>query len=150
MKGSGSHTEYVVSENDVACVFRSVNVTKCGGPDGLKGWIFKHCALQLSSNYAFMFNWSIREYLVPPKWKTSELTPVPKKSAAKELNDLKPIALTSIVTKCLEKLLVRKIKKCFSVLQDPIYTNISIRLKAIVGYYLSISPQLLTPFIHTF
>ena len=65
MRGSESHNEYVVSENDVACVFRSMNVRKCGGPDGLKGWIFKHCALQLSSIYAFMFNWSIREHLVP-------------------------------------------------------------------------------------
>ena len=119
MKGSGSHNEYVVSENDVSCVFRSVNVTKCGGPDGLKGWIFKHCALQLSSIHAFMFNWSIREHLVPPIWKTSELITVPKKSAVKELNDLRPVALTSTVTKCLEKLIARKIKKCFSVLQDP-------------------------------
>ena len=51
MKGLGSHTEYVVSENDVSCVFRRVNVRKCGGSDGLKGWIFKHCALQLSSIY---------------------------------------------------------------------------------------------------
>ena len=119
MKGSGSHNGYVVSENDVACVFRSVNVRKCGGPDGLKGWIFKHCALQLSSIYAFMFNWSIREHLVPHIWKTSELIPVPKKSAVKELNDLRPVALTSIVTQCLEKLIAREIKKCFSVPQDP-------------------------------
>ncbi|KAK3759021.1 hypothetical protein RRG08_016527 [Elysia crispata] len=37
MEGSGSHNESVVSENDVSCVFRSVNVRKCGGPDGLKG-----------------------------------------------------------------------------------------------------------------
>ena len=44
---------------------------------------------------------------------------MPKKSAVKELNDLRPVALTSIVTKCLEKLLAREIKKCFSVLQDP-------------------------------
>ena len=114
-----SHNECFVSENDVACVFRSVNVRKCGGPDGLKGWIFKHRALQLSSIYAFMFNWFIREHLVPLIWKTSELIPVPKKSAVKELNDLRPVALISIVTKCLEKLIARKIKKCFSVLQDP-------------------------------
>ena len=118
MKGSGSHNEYVVSENDVACVFRSVNVRKCGGPDGLKVWIFKHCTLQLSSIYAFMFNWSTREHLVLPIWKTSELIPVPKKSAAKELNDLRPVALTSFATKCLEKLKSREIKKCFSVIQD--------------------------------
>ena len=66
-----------------------------------------------------MFNWSIREHLVPPIWKTSKLKPVPKKFAVKELNDLRPVALTSIVTKCLEKLIAREIKKGFSVLQDP-------------------------------
>ena len=57
---------------------------------------------------------------MPPIWKTSEIIPVPKKSAVKELNDLRPVALTSFVTKCLEKLIVREIKKCFSVLQDPL------------------------------
>ena len=44
---------------------------------------------------------------------------MPKKSAVKELNDLRPVALTSIVTKSLEKLIAREIKKGFSVLQDP-------------------------------
>ena len=44
---------------------------------------------------------------------------MPKKSAVKELNDRRPVALTSIATKCLEKLIAREIKKCFSVLQDP-------------------------------
>ena len=58
-----------------------------------------------------MFNWSIREHLVPPIWKTSELITVPKKSAVKELNDLRPVALTSIVTKCFEKLIAREVKK---------------------------------------
>ena len=88
--------------------------------------------------------------------------------AVKELNDLRPVALTSTVTKCLEKLIAREIKNCFSVPQDPMqfayrenrnvedaivykmYTNISIRIKTIAGYYLSISPQLLTPSNHTF
>ena len=65
-----------------------------------------------------MYNWSIAAHTLPPIWKTAEVVPVPKKANIKELNDLRPVALTPIVTKCLEKLCVREIKKCSSPVQD--------------------------------
>ncbi|GFS00340.1 Non-LTR (Long terminal repeat) retrotransposon and domain-containing protein [Elysia marginata] len=42
--GPGPHDEYIVSEDEVACVSRKVNERKSSGPYGLKGWILKHCS----------------------------------------------------------------------------------------------------------
>ncbi|GFR65666.1 hypothetical protein ElyMa_005537100 [Elysia marginata] len=120
LNGPGPHDEYIVSEDEIACVFRKVDERKSSGPDGLKGWILNHCSDELKSIYAALFNMSIAEHKLPPAWKTSEIIPVPKKSQVKELNDLRPVALTSIVTKCFEKIIVKEVKRCFSVFQDPL------------------------------
>ena len=119
MCDSDPQEEFVVSEREVECVFRKVHERRACGPDGLKAWIFKHCSVQLSYIYSVLFNLSLRESLLPPIWKTSEIIPVPKKPQVKELNDLRPVALTSIVTKCLEKIISKEIKKCSGSTQDP-------------------------------
>ena len=111
MKECEDHEEFVVSAEDVERVFAGVNKRKACGPDGMKGFVLKHCASQLSSIFTFIFNLSIKEHTLPTIWKTSEIIPVPKKANVKELNDLRPVALTPIVTKCLEKLILIEIKK---------------------------------------
>ena len=75
------------------------------------------CSAQL--HYSVLFNLSLRESWLPPIWKTSEIIPVPKKPQVKELNDLRPVALTSIVTKSLEKIISKETKKCSGSTQDP-------------------------------
>ena len=119
MYDSDPQEEFVVSEREVECVFRKVLERRACGPDGLKAWIFKHCSVQLSYIYSVLFNLPLRESLLPPIWKTSEIIPVPKKPQVKELNDLRPVALTSIVTKCLERIISKEIKKCSGSTQDP-------------------------------
>ena len=109
MKECEDHEEFVVSAEDVERVFAGVNKRKACGPDGMKGFVLKHCASQLSSIFTFIFNLSIKEHTLPTIWKTSEIIPVPKKANVKELNDLRPVALTPIVTKCLEKLILIEI-----------------------------------------
>ena len=49
-----------------------------------------------------LFQDSLDHGIVPTIWKMSEIIPVPKTSFPKELNDLRPVTLTSIIMKCLE------------------------------------------------
>ncbi len=44
-------------------------------------------------------------------WKTSRVIPLPKKSGAEELGDFRPIALTPIIMKTLEKIVVKQLLK---------------------------------------
>ena len=107
-----------VSEKDVECEFKHVNARKACGPDGVTGKLLKTCSKQLSGIFTLIFNISLSEHILPLSWKTSEIVPVPKKPCVKELNDLRPVALTSIVCKCLERIVLKEIKKCCKVCQD--------------------------------
>ncbi|KAK1805550.1 hypothetical protein P4O66_019211 [Electrophorus voltai] len=50
------------------------------------------------------------ETAVPTCWKTSTITPVSKQSSAACLNDFRPVALTAMVMKCFEKLVLSHLK----------------------------------------
>ena len=63
-------------------------------------------------------NLSLSTHVVPHIWKCSEILPIPKRLIT-VLNDFRPVALTSVPMKCMEKLILLKIKTYFSPVQDP-------------------------------
>ena len=108
-----------MTEKDVKFIFKQVNVAKAPGPDKLSGAIVKHCAEQISAIFYFIFVKSWESHIVPTIWKTSTIIPVPKKSKIDSNNDLRPVALTSIVMKCFEKLVLRQILREVQADLDP-------------------------------
>lgn len=50
-----------------------------------------------------IFNTSLNQAIVPSRFKTAIITPVPKKSTITSLNDYRPVALTPITMKCFER-----------------------------------------------
>uniref|UniRef100_A0A8C9VFB8 Reverse transcriptase domain-containing protein n=1 Tax=Scleropages formosus TaxID=113540 RepID=A0A8C9VFB8_SCLFO len=94
-----------VSIADVARSFRRVNTRKAAGPDGIPGRVLRVCAVQLAGVFTDIFNLSLSHSVVPLCFKTSTIVPVPKQSKITCLNDWRPVALTSIVSKCLERLI---------------------------------------------
>ena len=67
------------------------------------------CAEELGFIYQHIFQRTIEEHTIPSIWKASIIVPFPKKSNPSVLNDYRPVALTSIAMKCLEKLVLRQI-----------------------------------------
>src|SRR4029434_6652115 len=57
-----------------------------------------------------IFNRSLALSHVPPCFKASTIIPVPKKTAVTCLNDYRPVALTPIPAKCLERLVMKHIR----------------------------------------
>ena len=109
----------IISQDDVLKVFTSLKPNKACGPDGLKGKLLKTFAEQLSFIYTCIFNISLNMHSIPTVWKTSKITPVPKSNSVKQMNDLRPIALTSIPMKCLEKLVLKHILPVCQPFLDP-------------------------------
>ena len=66
--------------------------------------LLRMCAGQLCGVFTEILNWSLRICQVPVAFKSSIVIPVPKRSPATSLNDYRPVALTSIVMKSLEKI----------------------------------------------
>ena len=58
------------------------------------------CADQLAQPFQRLFQLSIDTGVVPCLWRKSLIVPVPKNNKPRELNYLRPVALTSTVMKC--------------------------------------------------
>ena len=78
--------------------------TKVAGPDNLSGQLLKTCSDSLLYIIHDIFELSIPTYILyPTSWKVGEIVQVAKKDLPKLDNDLRPVTLTDILSKCLER-----------------------------------------------
>ncbi|KAI5097400.1 gastrula zinc finger protein XlCGF28.1-like [Silurus meridionalis] len=96
-----------------------VNPRKSAGPDNIPCRVLRECAEQLADVFTDIFNISLSSNFVPTCLKTTTIVPVPKKSTVSCLNDYRPVALTPIVMKCFERLVMRHIKTQLPPSLDP-------------------------------
>ncbi|KAK1788810.1 hypothetical protein P4O66_002619 [Electrophorus voltai] len=104
---------------DVRHTLRGVNPQKAAGSDIL-GRVLKECADQLADVLTDIFNISLSCTVVLTCFKTTTIAPVPKKPMVSCLIDYHPIALTSIIMKCFERLIMRHIKTQLPPFLDPL------------------------------
>ncbi|XP_077990622.1 uncharacterized protein LOC144444944 [Glandiceps talaboti] len=116
MSGSGA---FSVSDDDVRHIFAKLNVRKAAGPDEVSPRLLRACSSQLSCIFADIFNRSLSTSKVPSIFKKSIIIPVPKKATISQLNDYRPIALTSVVMKVFERLVLKVIKSSLPPSFDP-------------------------------
>ena len=112
--------DVVLSESEVRKVLSDVNPRKARGPDRVSGKVLKECSEQLCVVLTRLFQLLMNCHYVPISWRTSQITPVPKHARAKELNDFRPIALTSLVCKQLERLVCNNLTSSLSGRLDPL------------------------------
>jgi hypothetical protein len=83
---------------------------KAAGPDGVSPRVLRECADQLAPIFTGIFNQSLLQCAVPRCFKTSTIIPVPKKAKVSQLNDYRPVALTSVAMKVFERIVLSRIK----------------------------------------
>ncbi|CDQ96003.1 unnamed protein product, partial [Oncorhynchus mykiss] len=86
---------------DVSKTFKRVNPRKAAGPGGIPSRGLRACSDQLAGVFTDIFNQSLSQSAVPTCFKRATTVPVPKKA---KLNDYLPVALTSVIMKCFERL----------------------------------------------
>ncbi|KAI2663046.1 hypothetical protein H4Q32_002071 [Labeo rohita] len=109
-----------ICEGDVCKVFRKQKIRKAKGPEGVSPECLKACAVQLSSIFTLIFNRSLELCIAPSCFKCSIIILVPKKSKITGLNDYRPVALTSVVKKSFERLVLAYLKDITGPLLDPL------------------------------
>ncbi|KAI2643798.1 hypothetical protein H4Q32_029977 [Labeo rohita] len=109
-----------LSPADVRKTLSRVNPRKAAGPDNIPGRVLRDCAAQLTDVLTDIFNTSLSQAVVPTCLKSTSIIPVPKKSPVSCLNDYRPIALTPIMMKCFERLVMRNIKTSLPNTLDPL------------------------------
>uniref|UniRef100_A0A4W5L6E0 Reverse transcriptase domain-containing protein n=1 Tax=Hucho hucho TaxID=62062 RepID=A0A4W5L6E0_9TELE len=105
---------------NVRKTFKCVNPRKAAGPDGIPGRVLRACADQLAGVFTDIFNQSLSQSAVPTCFKRATIVPVPKKAKVTELNDYRPVALTSVIMKCFERLVKDHITSILPDTLDPL------------------------------
>ena len=91
--------------NRIMSILKSINVNKSPGPDDISGLVFKKCALSLANPLSILFNISFSIGQIPTDWKSANVVPVHKKGDKTKVENYRPISLTSLVVKVMERII---------------------------------------------
>ena len=108
-----------LSPDKVRSTLSRINARKASGPDNIPGRVLKDCAGELTDVFMDIFNISLSQAVVPTCLKATTIIPVPKKSSPSCFNDYRPVALTPILMKCFERLVMEHIKSTLPPNLDP-------------------------------
>jgi hypothetical protein len=113
-----SSNPVMVNVWEVKKQFQRIKTRSAAGPDNICGRLLKECHQVLAPVYTRLFQQSLDSGVIPRLWKTSTIVPVAKKPSPQVLNDYRPVALTSIPFKCLERIVLSRLKEATDLHQD--------------------------------
>ena len=99
-----------ISEYEIGLRLSQLKKT-ASGPDDIPYWAFKECAFELAPIITHIINISLKAGVVPGAWKKAYVSPVPKVKNPSEFSgyaDLRPISVTPILSRLVEKIVVKK------------------------------------------
>ena len=98
-----------VTSDIVVKKLRQLSTTKANGPDNLPNWLLKTYADIIAPVVTDILNCSFQACKVPKAWKMADVPPIPKHSKITDFNkDLRPISLTSTLSKVAEGFIIDK------------------------------------------
>ena len=93
------------SASRVKPLLDSLDINKAQGPDGINGAVLKNCSETLSYPLSILFNLVYNTGYIPQEWKVANVVPVHKKDDKNKVTNYRPISLTSLVMKVLERII---------------------------------------------
>ena len=98
-----------IGESDVIRSIKGLKAKSSSGPDGIPPILFKELRSCLSFPLAIIFNQFISIGYVPDVWKKAIIVPVHKKGVTGKVENYRPISLTCVASKIMEKIVSWKI-----------------------------------------
>ena len=94
-----------LSSRRIKNILTKLNVNKAIGPDGIHGRVLKNCAEVLCYPLSILFKLSYYTSTIPLEWKMAHVVPIHKKGSKTNVENYRPISLTSIIMKTLERII---------------------------------------------
>ena len=96
-------------ERSIVLAINKLKPNLSSGPDGLPPLLFKRIKSSLARPLALLFTQLMSVGFVPPEWKTAIITPVFKKGVAGCVTNYRPISLTCVISKIMERVISKSI-----------------------------------------
>ena len=77
------------------------------GLDQIPAWFLRLGAPIFAAPLARLFDQSLTTGVVPRQWKTAVILPIPKTASPTQASDFRPISITPVLSRTLERLVVR-------------------------------------------
>ena len=95
----------IVTSEMVAKKTKAMKGNTSPGVDGIPPRLLMETVKQISMPLARLFNLSLKEGVVPFEWKEANIIPLFKKGSRNKSDNYRPVSLTSVVCKLLERLI---------------------------------------------
>ena len=103
-------TELSVSLQDVQRALHGLDARKAPGSDGIPTRLLVVLANEIAPCVHHIFSLSLHTATVPTEWKSATVRPIYKERGSKQVaTNYRPISLLSTLSKCLEKLIFRRL-----------------------------------------
>jgi len=89
---------------------QNIKPNKASGPDEIYARILVECAKALATPLGIIFRRSMEYSEVPEDWRNASVVPIFKKGNRKSVGNYRPVSLTSLVCKVLEKLVKQNVQ----------------------------------------
>ena len=107
------------SECKIKNLLSKINTNKAMGSDGIHGKMLKNCSISLARPLSIIFQASYYNSALPNDWKSANVVPVHKKGSKTDVENYRPISLTSIVVKTLERIIRDELmSRCYSLIDQ--------------------------------
>ena len=92
-------------EAEIQEQLENLNVNKSTGVDRVHRYVLKHCSKSLAHPLPVIFKKPYYSGVIPDEWFVANITPLFKKGSKLEPSNYRPVSLTSIVCKIMEKII---------------------------------------------
>ena len=92
-------------------IIRGLKPQSAPGPDGISPRLLQGLVEEISCTFGLLFSKSMEEGVVPADWRTANVTPIFKKGSRAEPGNYRPVSLTSIPGKIMEKVIKEEIEQ---------------------------------------
>ncbi|KAL8594440.1 hypothetical protein ACOMHN_018148 [Nucella lapillus] len=103
--------DFEISEEKVLKLLQTLKIHKATGPDGINPLVLSKAADILAHPVTILFRKSLEDGQVPQDWRTATVSPIFKKGSRLQPCNYRPVSLTCILCKVMEKLIRENVIK---------------------------------------
>ena len=97
--------DIIITESKVISVIEGLKVDSACGPDGIPPRVIKELKDELAKPLAILFRKSLDTGKIPDDWRLAEVTPIFKKGTKADPGNYRPVSLTNVVGKMMERII---------------------------------------------